>query len=198
MAAFPRSVLPASSSVLQAPRAALVSEGQSGIVQVRNFTQRGFRWTESFPPLLVGQQAVEELRSFITHAWARQTTFTISHRDHLLAKGTISGTALVNGASQTGESLIVDGFTGTLFGDDIFTIASVDGVFMNVNTQNGPGTLTIFPPIPTGSSPADNAVITYDAVSFNARLAEEPNWPTFAQGGQYVAGLKLTFDEVVT
>ena len=103
--------------------------------------------------------------------------------------GVNTGTPLVNGASQTGTSLITDGWTndttGILKKGDVFTIANVNSVnpVNKVNTGNlqqfvltadansgattGPATLAILPAITTtgpyqtvNASPADNAAIT--------------------------------------
>lgn len=104
----------------------------------------------------------------------------------VLTSGTYAGTPLVNGASQTGSSLITDGWTSgglSLKIGDRFTIANVFTV--NAQSRNsigslqpfeitaattdttGAATLPIYPAItPTGdyqnvsSAPADNAAIT--------------------------------------
>lgn len=102
--------------------------------------------------------------------------------------GPLGGTPLVNGASQTGSSLVTDGWTAAaasrLKKGDVFTIASVKAV----NPQNyrsttqlqqfvvtadtssdgsGNATIPIYPPIITSgayqtvdSAPADNAALT--------------------------------------
>ena len=96
--------------------------------------------------------------------------------------GSNAGTGYtVNGASQTGNSLIVQTGTGTLLKGDVFTIAGVNMVHpesrtdtgklqqfvVTADTGSGAGTWTISPAItPTGArqnvtaSPADAAAIT--------------------------------------
>lgn len=101
--------------------------------------------------------------------------------------GTYGGTSLVNGANQTGSSLITDGWTATtttLNVGDTFTIAGVNAVnpqtrqdigklqsfvvtTKTVTDGSGNSTIAIAPAItPTGqfqnvtASPADNAAIT--------------------------------------
>jgi hypothetical protein len=72
------------------------------------------------------------------------------------------GTVLVNGATQTGTSLIVDGLTGIPQAGDTFSIAGVELVYtvLSVPTvTSGGATLSISPSL--DSSPADNAVITF-------------------------------------
>ena len=72
------------------------------------------------------------------------------------------GTVKVNGGSQTGTALIVDGLTGTPQAGDTFTVAGIEKVYTvsSVGTiTSGGGTLTISPAL--ASSPADNADITF-------------------------------------
>ena len=73
------------------------------------------------------------------------------------------GTSLVNGGSQTGGTLSVDGLTGTPYVGDTFTIAGVAKVY-TVTTEasvnaDGEATLTVTPNL--GTSPADNAALTW-------------------------------------
>lgn len=72
------------------------------------------------------------------------------------------GTVLVNGASQTGSSLIVDGLTGKPKAGDVFSIAGVSLIYTvtsDATVTSGGTTLAISPAL--ASSPADNAVITF-------------------------------------
>jgi hypothetical protein len=74
----------------------------------------------------------------------------------------VYGTVLVQGGSQTGTSLIVDGLTSTPQQGDTFTIGSVEKVYTitsAVTVALGVATLTISPTL--ASSPADNAAITF-------------------------------------
>jgi hypothetical protein len=117
-------------------------------------------------------------------------------------KGTATGTPLVNGASQTGTSLVTDGWTNSITGilktGDVFTLAGVFSVnpVSGLSTGNlqqftvtadansdgsGNSTLTISPGITTSGayktvsgSPADNAAITVVA-SHAANIAFHQN-----------------------
>jgi hypothetical protein len=76
------------------------------------------------------------------------------------------GTVLVNGASQTGSSLIVDGLTATPQLGDVFKIAGVDLIYTVTATPtvtSGGATIAIDPAL--DSSPADNAAITFLSTS---------------------------------
>lgn len=72
------------------------------------------------------------------------------------------GPVLVNGGTQTGTSLVVDGLTGFPQQGDTFTIAGVEKVYTIITTPvvtGGSATISINPALDT--SPADNAVITF-------------------------------------
>lgn len=72
------------------------------------------------------------------------------------------GTVLVNGAGQTGSSLIMDGLTDNPKVGDTFTISGVEKVYTVLTTAtvtSGGATLSISPAL--ASSPADNAAVTW-------------------------------------
>jgi len=76
------------------------------------------------------------------------------------------GTALVNGASQTGSSIAMDGLTAAPQAQDQFTIAGVAKVYTVTSTatvSSGGATVNIDPAL--ASSPADNAAITFISTS---------------------------------
>lgn len=76
------------------------------------------------------------------------------------------GTVLVNGASQTGSSLIVDGLTAAPQAGDTFTIAGVDLIYTvtaDATVTSGGATLAINPAL--ASSPANDAAITFLSTS---------------------------------
>jgi hypothetical protein len=78
------------------------------------------------------------------------------------------GTVLVNGASQTGSSLIVDGLTGVPKVGDTFTLAGVEKIYTvtaNATVTGGGATLAINPAL--ASSPADNAAITWLTANYS-------------------------------
>lgn len=72
------------------------------------------------------------------------------------------GPSLVQGGSQTGGTLVVDGLTGVPQASDTFSIAGVEQVYTvttDATVAAGVATLTITPNL--ASSPADNAVVTF-------------------------------------
>ena len=78
------------------------------------------------------------------------------------------GTVLVNGGSQTGSTLVVDGLTAVPQIGDTFTIAGVNLTYIITalpTVTSGGATLAISPAL--DSSPADNAVITFRSTKFS-------------------------------
>jgi len=79
------------------------------------------------------------------------------------------GTVLVNGGSQTGSSLLIDGLTGVPKAGDTFSIAGVQKVYTvlaDASVTTGATTLSISPSL--DSSPADNAAITWLSVAYTS------------------------------
>lgn len=79
------------------------------------------------------------------------------------------GVPLVDGGSQTGISLVVDGLIGTPKTGDVFKISGVDLVYtvtVDATVTSGSATLSIDPAL--DSSPADDAVITFLSTSRNS------------------------------
>lgn len=77
------------------------------------------------------------------------------------------GTVLVNGAGQTGTSLVVDGLTDIPQIGDILQIAGVNKVYAITavpTVTSGGATLSISPSL--ASSPADNAALTFISTPF--------------------------------
>lgn len=77
------------------------------------------------------------------------------------------GTVLVNGGSQTGTTLVIDGLTSTPQQYDTFTIDGVEKTYIitsAVSVTSGSATLSIYPAL--GSSPANNAAITFTSTAF--------------------------------
>ena len=78
----------------------------------------------------------------------------------------VYGTVLVNGASQTGSSLVVDGLDSTPQLGDVFKIAGVDKIYTVTATpsvSSGGATIAIDPAL--ASSPADDAALTFLSTS---------------------------------
>lgn len=202
MAAWPRAILPQRVGKLRMP-SALESWSQSGKAQHRTTVMRGRVWAEVLQPFEVNTDAGQQLLATIDQYRLSGDSFTIDHRFHLTHRGSGTGTALVNGAGQTGSTLNTDGWTGSnpvLKHGDLISIAGLSHVFnLKANAPNLAATasaLSIDPPILVGGSPADNAVITYTGVLLNAFLLSSSEIPDAGENG-FIAGVTLNFRESV-
>lgn len=108
---------------------------------------------------------------------------TFTFRDPFIENPPGLGTPLVNGASQTGTSLITDGWTGGgLKAGDFFSIGTGAAIQFYQMTADAPpsagaATLQIIPAL--RSSPADNAVLNV----VNPGVLLRPSGPVPAQIG---------------
>jgi hypothetical protein len=160
----------------------------------------GDRWEASFelPPMLRAQAALWQ--SFFAKLRGRAGRFYAYDPDARAPRGTIAGTPLVNGASQTGSTLNIDGVTnGTtlLEGDYIAFDTSVGRelkmVTADVTASGGAMAVAISPPIRT--SPANNETIITASPTCVMMLADDAmEW---AADHMSVYGISFTGVEAV-
>ena len=213
MTTFP-TTYSSSGSTLPLPIPALYDPGLSGKGQVRDTGAWGHVWTESYGPLLVrALNAGDKTKAQAVNGWlatlesylGRGTIFIKAHPQQRDLYGAGGGTPLVNGASQTGASLITDGWPNTttvLKAGDVINVGGLNPVFRVLAdaTTNGSGqvTLSLDPPIRAGSSPADNAAIVINSpagsVVYRAMLLQIDK-PDITRGVEYI-GVTLTFREM--
>jgi len=152
------------------------------------FRHPGQRWEAdvTLPPL---QRADAELwASFLLRLRGQQGTFLLGDPANATPRGTASatpGTPVVNGASQTGDELNIDGLptseTGYLKSGDYIQLgsgatATLHKVLEDVNSNgSGEATLNLWPQVRI--APADNAAVTVSNAQGNFRLASnETMW----------------------
>ena len=154
--------------------------------QVHKWT--GQRWEAdiTLPPML--RANAEEWISFLVSLKGSYGTFLLGDPSAVTPRGTASvsaGTPVINGASQTGDQLIIDGATtsqtGYLKAGDYIQLSSgatsrLHKVLQDANSDgSGNVTLTIFPDIRT--SPSDNSTVVVTGARGVFRLNENVvNW----------------------
>ena len=158
-----------------------------------NFTQQvyrhqGQRWEAdiSLPPM---QRAdAEQWAAFLLRLRGAYGTFLLGDPNGSTPRGSASatpGTPLVNGASQTGDELDIDGLpvsaTGYLKAGDYIQLgsgstATLHKVLEDVNSDgSGEATLNLWPKVRT--APSDDAAVTVSNAKGNFRLASnETTW----------------------
>jgi hypothetical protein len=134
--------------------------------QVYRYTGQFWEADITLPPMK--RADAEYWISFLMKLNGPYGTFLLGDPNGQTARGVATGTPLVNGAGQTGNELITDGWTnsttGILKAGDYIQIGTgltsrLYKVLDDVNSNgSGAATLTIWPDLRT--APADNATIT--------------------------------------
>lgn len=141
------------------------------------FRHQGAWWEAeiSLPPMR--RADAEEWIGFLLACKGRSGTFLLGDPAGASPRGTWAGTPLVEGASQTGEALLVDGFSAgaTVKRGDYVQLGSgaatrLYKVLTDATETAGAITLDLWPRL--RESPGDNAVVTTSAAKGTFRLAD--------------------------
>jgi len=205
MADFPRTIKPAQVSPFRVSTG-LVSPGVTGKDQLRAVVAMGREWDEIYSNLRVGTPDVDALMATLEDAYNQMTAFTIRH---LMSPGSGrprhgvgGGTPVVNGAGQTGSTLMTDGWTPSVANSvvkgDVFKIANVSPLFRVMETAasdaSGNLALKLSPPIPAGMSPGDGAALDLET-TLNAYITSLVLPPAIP--GRLVDGIRVTWKELI-
>lgn len=131
--------------------------------QVQKFAGQLWLAEITLPPMTRSDGAADWI-AFLLKLNGQEGTFLLGDNTATTPRGTATGSPLVNGASQTGQSLITDGWTNSVTnilkaGDYISIGQRMYMVLNNVNSNgSGQATLDIWPAL--RESPGDNDVIT--------------------------------------
>ena len=156
----------------------IISKSQSGKKLARQIDNQRFGFTAR---IITGKRSdiYGELMAFIIKQRSGKENFTIIPPEIEDARGTETGTVLVNGVHAVGDTTIaMDGFAGDGAGrfkpGDFVSFASHTKVYMvvaDVTSSSNASTVTIEPPLITAL--ADDSVVTYDNVPFTVHLTND-------------------------
>ena len=156
----------------------IISKSLSGKKLSRSIDNQRFAFTAS---IIIGKRSdiYGELMAFIIKQRSGKENFTIIPPEVEDARGSETGTVLVNGVHAIGDTTIaMDAFAGDGDGrfkaGDFIKFASHDKVYMvvaDVTSSSNASTVTIEPPLITAL--ADNSVVTYDNVPFTVHLTND-------------------------
>ena len=156
----------------------IISKSDSGKKLARQIDGQRFAFTAK---IITGKRSdiYGELMAFIMKQRSRKENFTIIPPEIEDARGSETGTVLVNGVHAVGDTTIaMDAFASASAGrfkaGDFIKFASHDKVYMvvsDVTSSSNAATVTIEPPLTTAL--ADNSVVTYDNVSFTVHLTND-------------------------
>lgn len=184
----------------------LMQRTQSGVINTRNTTARGWTWTESYGLIKSRDSEVQRFLAWVKWATNRMKVFTVKHPNKPGSgtdpNGTGSSGVTVNGGSQSGSSINTTGWpAGTsdvVMAGDWISIDGVDWVLEVTDSADSDGsgnaTININPPIFAGSEPAGGASVTTTDVTVDAVITDS-NIPE-TENAFYYGGLSLTFTEV--
>ena len=197
---FPRTIKPARVSMPVFAGGPLISVGHSGKVNTRTTLQVGRVWEEFFN--FKFDEDGKEFVALLNNYWNRATALDVAHQSFLTTLGAGGGTPVVNGADQTGASIVTNGWpndTTVLKAGDLVQFAGITLVYDStgdvLSDGSGNATIPISPNIFSGGSPANAAAITITAsVLFRAKILERPRIP-LAKADEWIAGLRVAFVE---
>jgi hypothetical protein len=164
----------------------------TGARQVLGSNRGWWECTVEYPPI-VGASNISPWRSFIAQMRGQVNTFQLPVDP--TAQSSASASPLVNGANQTGRSIVCDAWPAS-------ATTLTAGQYVTINNQllqltadvtadgSGNATLSIEPPV--RSAPADNAAIEFKNPFALMYLIEEP---TLSVGIGDVYSLSLTARE---
>lgn len=148
------------------------------------FQHPGARWKIALTFPSMKRSVAEGFVAAMTSLNGRVGTFLYGDMDATAPQGVATGTPLVNGANQTGNTLNTDGWShnvgGILKAGDMFDIGSgslrrMHKVLQTANSDSlGQSALTIWPPL--RYSPADNTPINLVRTMTQFRLDADFMW----------------------
>jgi len=174
----------------------LVQPAQQNISQwtgARQVLASGRGWWEcslTLPPI-IGEAAVNSWRSFMAKARGAANDFQVPVNE--IAQSSSTATPLVNGANQTGRSLVTDGWpnsTTVLYAGQFVTIGNQLLQLTANITSNSSGQATISFEPAIRVSPADNAAIEFKNPYALMYFAEDPGY-SVEPGLIYTLGFNL-------
>ena len=137
----------------------------------------GPRWVASFSLPSMIRDTVSEWITFFNNLRGNLNTFNAFDPEGKIPRGSAGGTPLVNGASQTGNTLITDGWpistNGILLKGDYFSLnGELKQITEDANSDgSGNATLTFEPNL--RNSPADDAPLTTQNATVEMILAND-------------------------
>ena len=156
----------------------IISKSQSGKKLARQIDNQRFGFTAR---IITAKRSdvYGELMAFIIKQRSGKENFTIIPPEIEDARGSETGTVLVNGVHAVGDTTIaMDGFAGDGAGrfkaGEFLKFASHDKVYMVVadaTSSSNACTVTIEPPLITAL--ADDSTVTYDNVPFTVHLTND-------------------------
>ena len=175
-----------------------ISRSISGRRQARQTHGQYFKMTATFPPMTRAQFA--PINAFVIKQRGQYESFQVVPPVVNAGLGSPAGTPLVNGADQTGRTIVTDGWSNsiTIFkAGDYLKFANHDKVYTvtaDVSSSGaGAATIAIEPALIT--SPATDSAITYTSVPFTVALTSRVQ--EFSTGTTGLFEFEIDLEEVI-
>ena len=175
---FPISSAKFSTMGIKSIQTTIISKSDSGKRLARQIDGQRFAFSVE---IITGKRSdiYGELMAFIIKQRSGKETFTITPPEIKNARGTETGSVLVNGVHAVGDTTIaMDAFAGDGAGrfktGDFIKFASHNKIYMvvaDVTSSSNAATVTIEPPLTTALT--DDSVVTYDNVAFTVFLTND-------------------------
>ena len=176
--AFPISSAKFESLGIKSIQNTIISKSQSGKKLARQIDNQRFGFTAR---IITSKRSdvYGELMAFIVKQRSGKENFTIIPPEIEDARGSETGSVLVNGVHAVGDTTIdMDAFAGDGDGrfkaGDFLKFASHDKIYMvvsDVTSSSNAATVTIEPPLITALT--NNSAVTYDNVPFTVHLTSD-------------------------
>jgi hypothetical protein len=137
----------------------------------------GSRWVATYTLPAMNRAQVANWQAFLLQLEGSANTFYGFDPDAINPRGAWTGTPLVNGGSQTGSTLTIDGCTANVTGwgkaGDYFSCNGELHMLTADCNSNGSGQATLAFKPAMRSSPADNAPLTFTQASCTMVLQDD-------------------------
>ena len=175
-----------------------ISRSISGRRQARQTHGQYFKMTGSFPPMTRAQFA--PIHAYVLKQRGQYESFQVVPPVVNAGLGSPAGTPLVNGADQTGRSVVTDGWNNAIVifkAGDYLKFANHDIVYTVTAdvTSSGAGAATIAIEPALITSPADDSAITYTSVPFTVALTTRVQ--EFSTGTTGLFEYEIDLEEVI-
>jgi len=175
-----------------------ISRSISGRRQARQTHGQYFKMTATFPPMTRAQFA--PIHAFVLKQRGQYESFQVIPPVVGVGLGSPAGTPLVNGADQTGRTIVTDGWSNSIVifkAGDYLKFANHDKVYaVTVDASSsgaGAATIAIEPALIT--SPATDSAITYTSVPFTVALTSRVQ--EFSTGTTGLFEFEIDLEEVL-
>ncbi len=173
--AFPPTLIPSASEFLLVSNTQIFESPLSGHVQ--SLELPGARWRANLTFDKLSEADGRDLAGFLAALRGRSGTFTLHDHSLLSPRGVGTGTPLVNGASQTGSTLITDGWTvstpGIMKTGDLFQIGNELKILTADVASDSGGNATLIFESPIRTSPAENSAIIINSPKALMKLSSD-------------------------